>query len=288
MEIDNLSVFQTDSKIVSEYFNIHDNYLIEYDHNLEKEYCIVYFSSNDLYYPNNENSFRESIIEKNRFEWYGSRINVGHKHIFIRDIQKQWYLGGINARINTPQKLYDFLVEETLGYKIILLGSSAGGFASVIYGQMLKAERIYSFNGQFEILSLLKRSSENIDPLVFRNRENKEILKFYDSRNFISSPKTIFYFHSLKSSWDIEQSQLVKDLGLYQINFTSNNHGLPFYRFNLQYVLNLDLSELVSFSKKNINPFFFSIRLIGFYKTIYNYYLLSTNYVIKLAKRKLF
>jgi hypothetical protein len=288
MALDKISVFQTDSKILTECLITLDNYLIEYNQNIKKEYCIVYFSSNDLYYPNNENSFRESIINKNRFEWYGSRINIGYKHIFIRDIQKQWYLGGINAKINTPQKLYDFLKVETTGYKIILLGSSAGGFASVIFGQMLKAKKIYSFNGQFEILSLLKRSSESIDPLVFRNIGNNEILKFYDSRNFITSPKTIFYFHSLKSGWDIEQAHIIKDYGLYQINFNSNNHGLPFYRFNLNYVLNLDFTQLVSFSKKSIHPFFFSIRLIGFYKTIYNYCLLSINYAFKLAKRKVF
>ena len=118
-------VFQTDSEIVNKVYQKQNNYLIEFDEKGDKEWCAVYFCSNDIYYPNTEEIFRKRIIEKNFFEWYHSRITKASKHIFIRDIFKQWYLAGINQNINTPEKLIEFLKKETEGYKVVTIGSSA-------------------------------------------------------------------------------------------------------------------------------------------------------------------
>lgn len=119
-------VFQTDSEIVRQVYEKQDNYLIEYDEAGPKDWCAIYFCSNDIYYPNTEEIFRKRIIEKNFFEWYHSRIKKASKHIFVRDIFKQWYLAGINARIDTPEKLTAFLRNETEGFHVVTIGSSAG------------------------------------------------------------------------------------------------------------------------------------------------------------------
>lgn len=287
MEIEENYSFQVDSDIVKNVYQTQNNYLIEYSENNPKEYCIVYFSSNDLYYPNNESTFHTYIIKKNRFEWYGNRIIKGHKHIFIRDIYKQWYLGGINANINNPKKLLEFLILETHGYKTITLGSSAGGYAAIIYGQQLKAEMIYSFNGQFELNSLLRFSDNKKDPLIFRNSNNKNVRPWYDTTNFIIYPESIFYFHSSRSTWDIEQRKKVLELDMTTLSFKSGNHGLPFYRFNLQQIINLSPDQLLEISKKEINPFILSKKLIGIFATIKSHIILSFNYIIKLSIRKI-
>lgn len=57
-------VFQTDSEIVQQVYQNSDNYLIEYDTNGDKNYCAIYFCSNDIYFPNNEEIFQKRIIEK--------------------------------------------------------------------------------------------------------------------------------------------------------------------------------------------------------------------------------
>ena len=85
-------VFQTDSDIVRNVYDTQHNYLIEYNEQCkDKTYCAVYFCSNDLYYPNVEDIFRKRIVEKNFFEWYNLRIEKAYKHIFVRDVFKQWY-----------------------------------------------------------------------------------------------------------------------------------------------------------------------------------------------------
>lgn len=276
-------VFQTDSDIVKSVYKKFPNYIIEYNEEVAKEYCILYFSSNDIYYPNNEIAFTDSIVKKNRFEWYGNRINYGYKHIFLRDIQKQWYLTGINATIDTPEKLINFLKKEIEGYKLVCVGASAGGFISMIIGQVLNAACIYTFNGQFEILSILHTSSEEKDPVIFRNRNNVDLLPYYDVLNFIVNPSSIFYFHSNLSVWDKQQNKYIGNLALNKISFNTNNHGIPFLKSNLKVVLNLSTTELLKMTGKSFNPLFFSLKVVGLLQTIK-----GLNTILQFALNKLY
>lgn len=45
-----------------------DNYKILYNSLGEKDECIIFFSSNNIYYPNTQDQL-EDTIEKNKFEW---------------------------------------------------------------------------------------------------------------------------------------------------------------------------------------------------------------------------
>ena len=292
MEVKYSFVFQADSDVVNEIYDHEPNCLIEYNNDVQSDYCILYFSSNNLYYPNNELAFREQLVKKNKFEWYNTRIDSGKKHIFLRDIKKQWYLSGVNKELNTLPKLYEFLKKETAGYKIITIGSSAGGFAAVILGQLLVAERIYTFNGQFEILSLLKKSTENIDPIIFRYN-NSNLLPYYNSLNFIKDPSTIYYFQANKHPWDIEQAGFIKNIAVNKITFKTSKHGVPFLKSNLPTVLNMPVGDLNQFKGKVFNPIIFSIKVVGILKTleglksIYDYYM-NKVYIHTILKVKIF
>lgn len=261
-------VFQADDPIVLKEYNNSNNYLIEFTPGVEKTYCALYFSSHSVYNPNNEDAFTRDVIRKNKYEWYGTRIPYAHKHIFLRDLIKQWYLTGINGKINSPETLFRFLEKETDGYKIIAMGSSAGGFASVIYGQLLKADMILSFNGQFEVNSQLKTSTSIIDPIVFRNQHNPELRKYYDTRNFIINPKSIHYFFSKKSEWDFQQQSHITDLEIYKTAFLTGHHGVPFLKSNLPAILRQGKKSLEKISGKTYHPLFFSIMQVGLITTI--------------------
>lgn len=260
-------VFQTDSKIVQQVYQNNNNYLIEFDTNGDKDYCAIYFCSNDIYFPNNEAIFRKRIIEKNFFEWYHSRIKKAGKHIFIRDVFKQWYLSGINQYINTPDKLLSFLKEETKGYKIITIGSSAGGYAAILYGSLLQAQKVLAFNPQFELESLLKRSSENRNPLIFRIKDERT--RYFNIIPYINKDIDIFYFYSNASQWDIEQYKQVKSYSkIHKIAYNSRHHGIPFLKVALPITINLEENTLIEFSKKSHNPIFFTIQMVGVRRTI--------------------
>lgn len=264
-------VFQIDSNIVNTVYQEQDNYLIEYDKKGDKEWCAIYFCSNDIYYPNTKEIFQKRIVDKNFFEWYHSRISKAYKHIFIRDIFKQWYLAGINKNINSPKKLIEFLKKETYGYKVITIGSSAGGYAAILYGSFINTQYILAFNPQYELKSLLERSSEAINPLLFRIKDER--IQYFDIIAYINR-QNIFYFYSNASKWDIEQNKhLIKVIpNLYKITFNTKHHGIPFLKVALPKVLNLNIEKLKSLSESTHNPIWFTIQMVGVRKTLSGLY----------------
>lgn len=281
-------VFQTDSEIIKDTYHSNPNYLTIYSEGegIEEDYCIVYFSSHDIYYPNTEESFKDQLLKKDKYEWYNTRVKNGKKHIFLRDIQKQWYLKGINYQINSVDKLLKFLKEETKGYRVITLGSSAGGYAAVLFGSMLYAETIMSFNGRFFFKELLERSSEAKNPTVFRERDNPEVNQFFSLRPFIHSLNgtNMFYFFSSKSEMDNRQFNHVSDLKFDVIRFNTKHHGVPFLKSNLKHVINLTKDELKALTEKQNHPFFFSVRIDGLYITMKQIILQTYNFFIRKIK----
>lgn len=261
-------VFQTDSKIVRRVYETNDNYLIEYTPDGEEDYCAIYFSSNDIYYPNSEETFTKRIVNKNFYEWYHTRIRKASKHIFLRDVFKQWYLTGVNSNIDSPEKLVTFLKQETKGYRhIMALGSSAGAYAAILYGSFIGTDTVMAFNPQFEIFSLLEHSSEAINPLVFRLKN--AMGSYYDIMPFINKQTSIFYFYSTNSPWDKEQHSHFKPMdNIYQIPFRSSHHGIPFLKAALPVVLNMGVEDLKRLADRRHDPIAFTIKRIGLYKTI--------------------
>ncbi|MGY3213779.1 hypothetical protein [Mucilaginibacter sp. HD30] len=258
-------VFQTDSNIVKQVYDNNNNYLIEYaDANSANNICAIYFSSHEIYYPNSEDAFKKRIVEKNAYEWYGTRIENAYKHIFIRDIQKQWYLEGINEKLNTVAKLFELLQEETKGFKVTTIGSSAGGYAAVLFGIMLKAERVLSFNGQMMLSDLLETSDESINPIVFRNFENPLINQYFSLKGVLKDNRSnIFYFCSKKSSWDYNQYLHIKGEPVKTIFFNTAHHGIPFLKNALTKVINSKTEILNSYAGKIHSSIGFSINVMG-------------------------
>lgn len=267
IDSNNAFVFQTDSELARIAYQTKDNYLIEYDEAQSKEYCAVYFSSNDIYYPNTEKALCNSIFELNKFEWFNLRVPYASKHIFIRDIHKQWYLTGINSIIDSPDKLLHFLRDETAGYEITSLGSSAGGFAAVLYGSLLNARLILSFNGQFQIKSLLNTSQESVNPIIFRFNRSNKYLKYFDIKPFVKESRNIFYFFSNASLVDCEQYRHIQDMDVNVVQFSTSHHGIPFLKCNLPVILKMTNIELALLSGKVFAPFLFSLKMVGVVNT---------------------
>ena len=267
MEKEKQLIFQIESPDVLKVFQT-DNYDIEYNDSdkVEDDLCVIYFSSNEIYYPNTNQAFDYSIIKRNKYEWQRNRLTQAHKHIFIRDIRKQWYIGGINSRINSPLKLSEFLKKETDGYRVFCVGSSAGGFAAILFGSLLKVDRVYAFNAQLNLNVTLKRSNRITDPILHEKATDNECNIFYDLSKELNQHTDYYYFQSCHSEIDTEQYNSISPKAqelLNIIRFKTSNHGFPFLRVNLPYVLAFDKIKLNSFVDKTYHPLMFSINLIG-------------------------
>jgi hypothetical protein len=267
-------IFQIDSPAVIEAFR-GDNYDIEYNEeteNVESDLCVLYFSSHEIYYPNTLASFNYSISQMDKYEWKLNKFPNAKKHIFIRDIHKQWYLSGINATLDNPQKLLDFMKKETEGYRTITIGSSAGGYGAILFGSLLECERIYAFNAQLNLNVKLKSSTAFTDPILFDKANDINYKKYFDLSNFISPNTENYYFQSCHSEKDIEQYNAISSeakIKIKIIRFKTSNHGIPFLRINLPDVLAFSSKELAQYVNKTFHPITFSIQLIGILPTFF-------------------
>lgn len=265
-------IFQINSPAVLKSFDS-ANYFIEYNSgaNCDSSLCVIYFSSNEIYYPNTLKSFEYSILERDKYEWKKNKISNAGKHIFIRDIRKQWYIGGISSELDTPLKLANFLKKETMGYKVYTLGSSAGGFAAILFGSLLRVNRVYAFNSQLNLAVTMQSSNSAVDPILFDKFNDNQVKSYFDLSNFITDAVDYYYFQSCHSKMDLVQyksiSSLAKDK-IKIIRFKTSNHGFPFLRINLPYILAFDKKSLDALANKTFHLLPFSINLIGFTATI--------------------
>lgn len=228
----------------------------------------IYFSSNNLYYPDTEDCFVKTIYEKDRYEWTRMMIKRASKHIFVRDVYKTWYVTGINSSTSSIPLLLERLKKEVKGYdEIVTVGSSAGGFAASYFGSCLNADIVFNFNGQWEINSVIERNGYSS-----LKKLHESCGDFFDIVKYIRNSQNIFYFISEKSRWDIAQEKYSQILPLNRIFFSTSHHGIPFLKVALPYVLNMDKKHLSDFSDRHFNPFIFTVKCVGLHKALNGLY----------------
>ena len=63
--------------------------------------CLLFCSSNGIYFPNNVDTFRHKIICNDFYEWSRTAsllVDYVERIIFIRDVRKSFYVTGISER----------------------------------------------------------------------------------------------------------------------------------------------------------------------------------------------
>ena len=109
--MDDLRLWDSPNSLVEGIYST-DNYeVIDYDNG---KICYIFFSSNGLFFPDTISQFKETIIDKNRYEWKRMAtgkeiISKSGRHIFVRDIYKQWYTKGISNTVNSIDKMIPLL-----------------------------------------------------------------------------------------------------------------------------------------------------------------------------------
>lgn len=125
-----------------------DNYETE-DSGSSVSVSVIYFTSNALYFPDDNETARKRIFEDNRYEYrhYRRKRQAGEnvREIFVRDVRKQWYITGISRKYGTVDETAELLKSLTRGTRIITVGTSACGFAACLFGEMLHASDISAF-----------------------------------------------------------------------------------------------------------------------------------------------
>ncbi len=271
-----------ESKVIRNEYN-KDNYFIILNNKTKDtpiKLCVIYFSSNDIWYPNTEQEFINSIIVSNRYEWKNIRIHKAQKEIFIRDIYKSWYTLGINSRLNSIDAVMSFLRKETSGYNVVTVGSSAGGYMAALTASLLNAQYAICFSPQFDITSEIENNP------ILQKYQKFNASKYYSIADYIrKSPTNIFYLFPHRNFSDLQQSRYVKDITqVHSLPFSSARHGVILPGKCVLRLINMDMPELMHifsvYNGKTISPLRFTLQQIGIFET-FNVILL---YFIKMIR----
>lgn len=217
--------------------------------------CYIFFSSNGLVAPATKKEFIETIVYKDRYEWK----HVAHskdilakagKIIYIRDISRQFYVLGINKRVNSIDKLCRLLAELTEGMRVVTCGTSSGGYMAVIAGIYLKAECIFSFGGQWSLSEKDRRLF-----LLEKHKNDKEKSKYYDITHLLDNNQSpIMYFYSALNPGDARQAEILLSSGrgdqVYCFPMRSGLHGYLLFNSCYKKLLTCKMEKLIHLSYK--------------------------------------
>lgn len=262
-----------------------DNYIIQEEKKIESKICAIYVSSSGIYYPNTENALEEYIIKKNTFEWWGTRFKQAKKHIFIRDVAKQFYITGINKKINSIDEVITFLENETKGFEIYIIGSSAGGYMASVLAVKLNAKLLICFSGYFN----LNEVDHDTWFYIPQYREDEKRRKYFNISSMVNNYKGLMlYFYPTGLENDVLQSkQIYGNDHIYKIAIKSKIHGVPISMNVTKELLNYTVEQIKDkmayiYMFQNKTQREVDCLWFGFWKGNYLY---ISNYLKREAKR---
>lgn len=265
-----LGLWEPDNELLKEWYH-KDNILVKDIGRGDK--CYIFFASNDLYFPNTIETFTERIVNKDRFEWTNMAASReimadAGRMIFVRDLYKQWYITGVNDRINSHDKLIDRLRELSEGYRIITLGSSAGGYIAALAGAKLNAEACFDFSGQTVLDSVRPDFCKRM-----MGCEPSE-LKYYDLKTVIpDSACTFYYFYPAYNTKDREIYESIAGFqNVFGFGFNQKNHAATMMAGNMRFIVCRDKEYMMTlygkYKGRVINNIFFFFKTAPLYMWI--------------------
>lgn len=232
-----------------------DNYEI-YDTGVDSDICYIFFSSHGLYYPNTRETFENVVIHKNRYEWKwvvkNSKVSqYAGRIIYVRDIYKQWYSRGISSEFNNIDKTLDLLKHLTEGYRIITVGSSAGGYMAVLAAIKLNAAYCFNFSGQYQIPDDLNNPYHCLT----------DILKDYKGN--------VFYFVPAHNDSDRKHYMSVQGIDCVKaFLFDEQKHASTMMASNMSYIIDRTESQMLElfyrYEGRTINKYQFLFQTVPF------------------------
>lgn len=150
------------------------------------------------------------------FEFNSAISELDVDSLFLRDIKRIWYQNGISEKFNSVNLVTELLNSYTKKYrKVVFIGNSSGGFASIMFGIKLNVNTIISFSPQ---TCLIRQFGDNRwNPMLeelystyFQHNDLKPLLDLcdYNSSIIICVPKNNFedmlHVNHIRNSRNIE------------------------------------------------------------------------------------
>ena len=237
-------VWNNHINIVEEIYN-KENYSIKVNNKTHDDICFIFFSSNDIWFPNTEEAFKRSFIEGDYYEWLNYSDIQANKVIYVRDIYKSWYVTGINKELNSVDAVIEFLKKQTSGMRVITVGSSAGGYMASLAAALLNAEYCICFSAQFDLTG---KGAMGVNPFLRNYSQDANRSKYYNIVEIIKKSKVLM-FYIMPAYCESDKEQMDKVAGVENVHIlriASHHHGVPLLKGNLSRLIQMDKESLLS------------------------------------------
>ncbi len=161
------------------------------------------------------------------FEWTGILEDLPAKKIYVRDLEQLWYMKGLPGVSDSPEGVSEHLrqlINTQESKKTVTIGGSMGGYGALLFGHLLKADKVHAFSGQTYLptrrgLNLARAVYRRRWRMLWKQRElllNREINRLYfDLEPLLkgdSGRTTYHLYYSSKVASDLSHAQHVGDL----------------------------------------------------------------------------
>jgi len=158
--------------------------------------------------------------------------------IFIRDLKQAWYTRGMDFKdlnittknINENIKTLNNIIGKQENSKVIFLGNSMGGFASILYGVLLNVDCILSFSPQTFINSKKRKKYNDTRWAKQINSIHSKISdhKYFDLMNLnkLNYTSSIKLFVGSQSKLDNIHADNIKELNNVHISVEKGGHSV--------------------------------------------------------------
>jgi pimeloyl-ACP methyl ester carboxylesterase len=85
------------------------------------------------------------------FEFFGLTSGLPIKRLFVRDLKQAWYHRGVRRHGSTIPEVAEHLeriIDRRQIERLVVVGTSAGGYAALIFGSLLGADRVLCWGPQ--------------------------------------------------------------------------------------------------------------------------------------------
>lgn len=138
-----------------------------------------------------------------RFEFHRSmtEMQLNADIMYMKDSTSSWYLGNLSGVGQTFDDTLKFLSRIISQYKtVIFMGCSAGGYASILYGSMLKIDTVIAFSPQTNLKYIIDNMEQTNfgDPFIknlYKNH-NEQFNKYGNLRNVINDSTQYYVQYS--------------------------------------------------------------------------------------------
>jgi len=156
------------------------------------------------------------------FEFFNILRENNTDKAFVRDFLQMWYLNGVDDEISTFEKLKVQLESVIKGYeKVTFIGNSMGGYAAILFGVLLKVDKVVAFAPQtfIDAKNRFWRFDRRWRIQINKIHRTKLYMEYYDLKSFFNKIQinqeikktSIDIYYSTKHRLDRQHAEQLKN-----------------------------------------------------------------------------